>query len=167
MQENPPVKYIKAKNSKPSSTRYVFCPNLFGKIQDSVLKIEWNIISYKVNLVIKETPKMDVYKWIKYTIKQNHDVEKSPFVNIDNNYALLEILDENEVKIVTIKFKNLSMKSHKCCFSKLHSSCTNNGHDFLSHELEFNYQEIEEIYQKEKTEDIQTYDEWQTVETLS
>ena len=149
--KNPPVKYKAARNSKPSCTKYVFSPKAFYKIKDNVLKVEWNIALNSIKLIVKENAKFEVYKWIMYTIQQNHEREKSPFVDIDNNSATLVFLDENGVSVSTIKFLNLTLKEHKCQLSKIWSD---SNYDVI-HELEFIYNDHETIIDAENCEEIE------------
>lgn len=180
---NPPVKCTKARNGAPVEANFVFVPKAFPQLKENVRWVRWDAAKKTVMLELTETPKFDVYRWVEYTNKQNHDLEKSPFVDIDINSATLTFLDGGKVPVATVKFKTLTIDHHACVLNAK-QSYPGEVSESMSHELRFTYADSElTVHSTDQPEphDICKYPgmagatykgqdelkdgEWQTVET--
>jgi hypothetical protein len=164
----PPIKFEKARNGRPSQSKFLFFPKCFNNLKDYVRYVKWDAHDKKLFTEIYETPKFEVYKWIEYMSKQSHDIQISPFVDVDTNICTLIFADHEGTPITTARFKNLTVIYHSCV---LETDDYDTG-EGLAHELQLQYDSVEvvvhwdnEINQSDEDENDHEKDrEWQTVE---
>lgn len=163
---NPPVKFCKSKNGRPSSDSFVFRVAAFPQITENVNNLIWNSTCKNINLCIKETSKFDVYQWIKYIRGISDDLQKRPYTDLDANCASITFQDSNKADVVTIRFKNISIKNHECALSA--TSDSNENHDLI-HIINISYSFEEILFNittnDDKIKDEKADEEWQTIET--
>lgn len=103
---------------KPTNNNFVFCPSSYEILNEFVDKIQLNFIDKKINIIIRETPKMDVLKWISYIFFKYEKSKKSPFEDQEYSSILLKIMDENIDVVSTIRFTTLKVIKHKCSLER-------------------------------------------------
>ena len=171
---NPPVKFSKARNGRPSANDFKFSPKNFCHLSEFVDSVTWNTVQKKLTITLSETPKFEVMKWIDFMQNQYNEIQKSPFVDLDTNAALLTISDHCDHEIATIKLKNLKLEDHHCSLHKhIVSDCLGiDKQDFLRHNVTITYQYAETVVHAEVVQDDdedqnfhEKDQEWQTVET--
>jgi hypothetical protein len=155
---HPPIKYSRARTGRPSRN-FRFTPKMFKHLNDYVSNATWDYVEKTVTIIISETPKLEVVEWMAYIDKQYQDTQKSPFIDIDTNHALLAILDDENREIAVLKLCNLKVISHKVIFVKEQLP---ENFKFMEHYIALSYQQADVIMPKEKCESKD--DEWQTVE---
>lgn len=186
--ESPPVKYCKTRNGRPVCSNFELVPKSFPQLKAFFRSVKWNSVAKTLKILLYETPRFEAMKWIEYVSDQHDQMQKSPFVDTDSNVALLTFVDEYGNQVAEVRFKNLSLVSHKCDLYKeddslLHLECcvedAENYDDslfgFLVHRVILNYQYAEIITpeSESKTPDLSVLietdnkeldNEWQTVE---
>jgi len=164
---DPPIKFCKARNGRPSSSRFKFLPKNFTQLAEFVEHITWLSAEKKFFLRIAETPRMEVLQWLEFVENQYVEIQKSPFVDLDTNAASLMILDDCDKEVATIKIKNLKLEEHHCAWHKLKADAVNN--DTLMHDITVSYQYASTVIHATKEKDVldkpDSDDEWQTMET--
>lgn len=164
----PPIKFKKARNGRPSQSKFLFFPKAFSELKDYVRYVKWDACNKKLFMEIYETPKFEVYKWMEYLSKQFHDGHISPFVDVDTNVCTLVFADHEGTPITTARFKNLTMTYHSCL---LETDDYDTG-EGVSHELQVQYDSVEVVvhgdgeidHSNEDENDHEKDREWQTVE---
>lgn len=164
---NPPLKFYKARNGKPSKQNFIFRATAFPQITEGVVGLTWNSSTKIIILKIKETSKFEVYQWLQYIRNISNQLQCRAFTDLDANCVSLTIQDENEIDVVNLRFKNISIASHKCVFSKQESIDENFN---LFHRIEIAYEFEELVFpnyfeENEKYDEEKTDEEWQTIET--
>ena len=164
--ENPPVRYCKSKNGKPCSNNFVFRPKVFSQISDNVQSITWNSFNKILHLQIYENSKCEVYQWLRYIKEISHEIEKSPFTNLDANCVVVTIQDHEGNDVADLRLKNVSLADHECTFVKSIEQESD-----LLHLITLSYQ-YEEFITRPSIDAIDSCckkqdsdEEWQTVET--
>lgn len=104
----PPVKYKK----EVRLGKFSFVPKIMPKLKDQVDAVTWKSTEKTLELVIRETPEFDVYKWVQYIQKRYAEAIKGPFVDLDEDAIHLSFLGDEEV-IAKLVFKNLCVKHHE------------------------------------------------------
>lgn len=137
------------------------------------MAVRWNSVAKQLDVTVQETPNFDAIRWLKYLGDQQHEIEKSPFVDMNTSAVLLTFKDEEGNDAASVRFKNLQVVKHEVSLFK--ASSTSYGVDVsaqtLTHFVTLSYQFSEfgvverpvefndaEIEAKEDKE-------WQTVET--
>jgi hypothetical protein len=164
---NPPLKFCKARNGRPSNQNFVFRATAFPQITEGVESLVWNSTFKTISLRIKETSKFEVYQWLKYIRDISNDLQNKPFTDLDANCVSLTIQDDGRNDVVTMRFKNTSIASHQCGFFKQENIDNNSS---LFHDIELNYQFEEMAFsnnfeENEKDDEEKADEEWQTIET--
>lgn len=142
-------------------------PKLFPQLKHYVKRVAWDSSRKEVCIQIGETAQFEVVKWMNWVDKQHHEIEKSPFVDIDSNHAILTFMDDVGAEVATLKFKNLKVESHSC---RLHSGDAKNMPVFVQHHIVLSYQEAELQVMADRDDSAfvnpneHKDDEWQTVE---
>lgn len=179
----PPIKYASQTNGRPLMSNFRFAPRSFGQVAEYVQDMRWDSVEKLLHLRISETEGFEIMKWLSYLDDQYHQYQKSPFVDIDTNVAVLDFLDRNEHKIATMRFKNLKVEKHFCDLAKPDSESIGFDSDvFLEHEVTISYQSVETVVhadqrkhnltspkiaqmtrQADRMDSSESDDEWQTV----
>lgn len=170
---NPPVQFCKAK-TKPDARQFSFIAKAFTQLDESVVAVRWNSVAKQLDVTIQETPTFDAIRWLKYLADQQHEIEKSPFVDMNTSAVLLTFKDEEGNDAATVRFKNLQVVRHECSLFK--ASTTSYGVDAtaqsLTHFVTLSYQfsefgVVEKQIEFKDDAEIESLEdkEWQTVET--
>lgn len=166
---NPPVKFCKVRNGRPNSTKFKFVPKNFAHLSEFVECINWNSSQKKLYLSTSETSKFEVMKWLEFVENQYNEIQKSPFVDLDTNAAVLTFFDSCDIEVATVRFKNIKLEDHNCTVSKEGANLTYN---YLRHSISLSYQyatvsvNLSRTDEKEDKETNSSEDyEWQTIET--
>jgi hypothetical protein len=162
----PPIKYVKAKNGRPVSSNFKFTPKNFSNLSEYVYNLNWDSVEKKLQMVMSETPRFEVVRWLNFIDDQQHIYQKSPFVDVDNNVIWLDFLDGNNAKVATLRFKNLKVENHNCSLAQ--GNATFGSESFLRHNVTLSYQYAEMVVHAERidSDDVDVKDgEWKTVET--
>lgn len=158
---NPPVQFTK-KIGSPDNGDFDFLPKAFLALNDQVISVVWRAIDKTLDIIIKETANFDVYRWIEYVAKEHDELQKSPFVDTNNNLLLINFKDGQKKEIAQARFKNLNVLSHSCTLTR--NVCYGLDSNVLIHELKLQYSYIEFVPTKHE-EILFKDDEWKTVET--
>jgi len=110
---NPPLK-VKPPKSMPTGGKFRFVPKQMPHLQNFVKSVKWSSSSKKVRLEIAETPMFDVYKWIEYIDERQKEIQKGPFVNLNEDAIMIHFLDANDQENARLKLINISLESHSC-----------------------------------------------------
>jgi hypothetical protein len=51
---DPPIKFVKARNSKPTSSNFKFSPKMFPQLKNSVKSVKWNSAEKKLEVTMEE-----------------------------------------------------------------------------------------------------------------
>lgn len=152
-------------DKRPSASKFTFKPKTFTHISESVNEIFWDAVKKTITLTIAETAEFDVYKWMMYIEYQNHEIQKSPFIDIDSNCAVMEFFDDFDNVIAELRMKNLALVSHEC---NMGSWCSAES---LTYTIEVSYQYGDLVTPKKKLmskaeidDHLATDEEWKTVE---
>ena len=163
---NPPLK-IRKPRSMPTGGRFKFVPKQMPHLAEYVKSVKWSSDSKRILLEIAETPAFDVYTWIEYIDKRQKEIQKGPFVNLNEDLISLHFLDENDQEIAQVKLINISLARH-CC--KLNAEGSKDKP--LRHQIVLGYQEEKLILPPpEETEPDQfnnnvADEEWTEVEVV-
>lgn len=166
--ENPPlepvpVKCCKARNGVPHCEHFKFKPKPFPHLTEFVQHITWNSARKQVTVQINETPLFEVYQWLTYVEDKSHEMEKSPFMDIDTNSATLHFFDACDVPIAEVRLKNLSLIDHSTNLWKAAFSLESRQ---LSHSIVLGYQYAEFMTKVKEpvveNDDVAMDQEWQT-----
>lgn len=139
-----------------------------------MVAVRWNSVAKQLDVTMQETPTFDVVRWLKYLADQQHEIEKSPFVDMNTSAVLLTFKDEEGNDAATLRFKNLNVVKHECSLFK--ASTTSYGVDSsaqaLTHFVTLSYQfselgVVEKAVEFNDDAEIEAKEdkEWQTVET--
>lgn len=160
------VKYLHENTGTPTCNKFVFKPKLFPQISEGVQSIKWDGLKKILKVSICETPKFEVYEWIKFIEEKNIEEQKSPFSNIGSNSVLLSFLDSNDANLANINFQDLSIIEHYCNFQK------ENNKKPLIQEITLSYKYTEFVLKKvnEESDDLpkvnfNTDEEWRTIKS--
>jgi hypothetical protein len=148
-------------DKRPSSSKFSFKPKMFAHLSDYVQEVDWDAVKKTLTLTIAETAEFDAFKWMMYIEYQNHEIQKSPFIDIDSNCAILEFFDNFDNVIAEFRMKNLILVSHEC---NLGSWCNTES---LTYSIEVSYQYGDMVMPKKKlpqTNQEITDQEWKTDE---
>lgn len=166
---NPPIKWCKSRNEKPSNNNFIFRPRAFPQIGENVEGLNWNSVNKTITVSIAETAQFEVYQWMKYVIEKSQEVQKSPFTNLDANCLTITFQDHSGKDIAEIRFKNLSITNHEC---GLYKKTDSEESDYLNYLITLSYQYDEFVLSKTKEESKDfpappddADSEWQTVES--
>lgn len=162
---NPPIKFCKAKNGKPSNKNFVFRANAFHQITEYVQNINWSSVEKTVDVQVTETPRCDVYQWMNYLNQISNTLQNKPYSDLDANNIMITVQDESEKDIADLRLRNVKVIYHECIFDKNNENVSD-----LCHLITLSY-EFEEFVLRQSLKDNQepnvqeTDDEWQTIET--
>jgi hypothetical protein len=117
------------------------------------------------------TPKFEVYKWIELTNQKIHDLNISPFVDLEMNSVAIIFNDANGTAVATVTLTTLQIEKHECELGN--TPYVGNTGNYLIHKINFAYTSSEVVVHtdepefplgmvnaKESNED----EEWQTME---
>jgi hypothetical protein len=166
---NPPIKWCKSRNGKPSNNNFICRPRAFPQIGENVDALSWNSVAKTITISITETAEFEVYKWIKYIEEKSHEIQKSPFSDLDANCLVITFQDHAKKDIADIRFKNLSITNNEC---GLYKNTDVDGCDYLNYLITLSYQYDEFVLSQVKDPSIEFPEppedadaEWQTVST--
>lgn len=147
---------------------------MFPQLKDHVLWINWDSHAKTLLMGIRETRKFEVVKWMSFVDNMHHEIQKSPFIDIDSNHAVLSFLDEDEREVASMKLKNLKVEGHSACLTKGSQSAfgIDNPGNALVHQIRLSYQYTELVVTADVPPVTDGYvdeaelkdGEWQTVE---
>lgn len=96
------------------------------------------------------------------------EIQKGPFVDLNQDAVHLTFNDRNDVKVVEIKFKNISLLKHECDLGVFSDIVCEDG---LFYHITLGYQEAELVddqpieFVSGPTKNEVTDAEWSTIET--
>lgn len=163
---NPPIKFCRSRNGKPSNKNFVFRATAFPQLTDCVKNISWSSVAKTLTVQLLETSKCEVYQWISYINDITNTLQNKPYSDLDANSVVVTFQDNEEVDIADLRLKNISIIYHECTLDKS-DNCEN---ACLQHLVTFSYQFEEfllrqSLENKDDTDLQEADDEWQTIET--
>ena len=168
--KNPPVKYCKVKNQRPSVTKFELKPKYMPFLSDFVKEVNWNCAEKKITIAIEETPRFEAFEWFSTINKRNAEAQKSPFADLEQNSMILVMKDSCDKEVKTVKFSNIGLIDHNCFLGEANSWGAS-ASDFVRHTITLSYYDCEVINNKEESFDLSVNDdneiadeEWQSVE---
>jgi hypothetical protein len=114
-----PIKYTKPKTGKPCSERLHFTPKAFPQLKELVQSVVWDSVNRTLALRVSESREFDVVRWMQFVDAQHHEIQKSPFVDLDTNQATLAFLDDEGRELAKLVLNNLKVESHHCGLSNI------------------------------------------------
>lgn len=160
-----PVDICKPKNGIPVSDNFKFRMKNFPQIENRVKKITWNSVDRCVDLLVEETPKFDVIRWIEYSDAQQKTSQTSAFVDLDTNCAFIIFMDGNKKELANIELINLKIEKHNTTLQITPNDCFNVR---LHHHITVSYHKSTTSFPPEPPQSkLDEKDrEWQQIEIL-
>ena len=146
---NPPVKFKKSKMS-PTSNNFLLAPAYMPQIKELIISVTWNSVNKTIHIKARENLHFDVYRWVKSIKEIYAELQKGPFLDLEQNAILLHFLDNIGHEIATLKFKELKLVNHQVDLTYEKSN------NVLMHDIHIEYKDIEEI-------DITEFVDWSTI----
>ena len=119
----------------PMCNRFLLTPRHNEILAQVIHDVKWKAVSRKLRISVYETGNLDVFNWMEYMRKREKVAQEGPFVDWEEDALLLQMFDEKGEEIDSLKFKNISLVSHRC-----HFDMTATQH--LTHVLTVQYQEV-------------------------
>lgn len=117
--------------------KFVLMPNSFPHISNYVREVVWDAVSKTIEITVSETEKLDVVAWIQHIKKQQSEIKKGPFIDLNKDALVLEINDDSCKRLAQIVFKNIDISKHSCRWLNINQE--------LLHKMVLTYQEIDII----------------------
>ena len=109
---------IRQTKMNPVYDRFEFIPKYAPQLKSKINYVAWESVKRTLVLTIKETSHMEAYKWIKHIKESTEDSQKSTFVDLGQNCAILNIQSRSGDPITSIKFSTLILDKCHCVFHK-------------------------------------------------